>query len=152
MEKIIDVKWHPANQLIVAKISGKLNREDIQRWEESMLYVVNNLPDNSLFKIVVDLDGFEAETMEVHKQFRTIIPLLLADYNYRVGYLDMFPEAKVELNQTRGISCIAMANVHHNVEKMLDYQTRFSKTHEQYFTETEPALAWIKNLNLNSPS
>lgn len=152
MEKIIDVKWHSSHQMLVAKLSGKLNAEDVRHWNNLLLRATDNLHDNSVFKIVVDLHGFEAEDMEVHKQFRTIIPALLADYNYRIGYLDMFPEAKVELNQTRGISCIAMANVHHNVEKMLDYQTRFSKTHEQYFTETEPALAWIKNLNMNSAS
>lgn len=129
-EKLIEVKWYSANQLIVAKISGKLNREDIELWKDSLLNVVNNLPDNTVFKIMVDLHGFEADDMEVNKQFRTINPLLLADYNYRIGYLDMFPETNVELKQTRGISCISMANIHRNADKMLAYQTRFANEHE----------------------
>ncbi|MEJ8843685.1 hypothetical protein WG954_14940 [Lacibacter sp. H375] len=144
MEKIIDVKWHSSQQMLVAKLSGKLNAEDIRHWNNLLLGAMDNLNDNSVFKIVVDLHGFEAEDMEVHKQFRTIIPALLADYNYRIGYLDMFPEANIELKQTRGIRCIAMANVHHNAEKMLDYQTRFGNEHEHYFTESDMALAWIK--------
>ncbi|QNA45939.1 hypothetical protein [Lacibacter sediminis] len=146
MEKIVKAEWQSGEKLVVARLSGIVNLEDIQNWKNSLYNVLNLLPDNSSFKMLVDLHGFEAENMETHKEYRTIIPLLLADYNYRIGYLDMFPEASVELKQTRGINCIAMANVHHNADKMLDYQTRFGNEHEHYFTESDAALAWIKNM------
>jgi hypothetical protein len=149
MEKIMRSEWHSKEHLLITKISGKLNKQDIESWRNSLLTAMSSIPAKSTFKMLVDLYGFEADNMEVHKEFRTIIPSLLADYNYRIDYLDMFPEATVELKRTRGISCIAMANVHHNAEKMSDYQTRFGKYHEQYFTESEAALSWIRNLTLN---
>jgi hypothetical protein len=97
----------------------------------------------------VNLFGFKAENFEVHKAYRNIIPLLLADFGYRIGYLDMFPEASVELRHYRGIRCVAMANVHQDATKMKDYQERFSNSHEQYFTDQETAVNWIYGLQFS---
>jgi len=44
----------------------------------------------------------------------------------------------------RGIECKAMANVHQDETKMADYEKRFSKAYERYFTDSAAALNWIK--------
>lgn len=144
MEKIIGTEWQPQDNLIITRLSGLLNTEDIKAWETSLHEALAHIPDNTSFKILVNLHGFTAGHVDVHKQYRNIMPLLLAGYGYRIGYLDMFPEATVELTITRGITCKAMANVHQDETKMNDYEKRFSKAHERYFINSDEALSWIR--------
>lgn len=139
--------WHPNERLIVTRLNGKVSINDIKKWEGDLLKVIDSIPSDSSFKIMVDLSNFEAENTEAHKYFRNIIPLLLADHHYRIGYLDMFPEASIQLRKKRGIECLAMVNVHHNEEKMTDYQSRFSSTREQYYTDRDKAMKWILSIN-----
>jgi hypothetical protein len=146
MEKLIYTSWDATSKILVTTLRGKVNEEDVDSWEASLTNTLASIPDGTRFKILVNLHGFEAENMDVHKRYRTIMPLLLAQYGYRIGYLDMFPEAEIELHHTRGIRCIAMANVHHNADKMNDYQRRFANVHEHYFTEPEDAWNWITNV------
>lgn len=146
MEKIIESRFIPGDQLLVTRLSGILNEEDIVAWKASLEAALATVPDNGSFKILVNLHGFQAENYEVHKKYRVIIPLLLAGYGYRIGYLDMFPEADVVLRNTRGIRCLAMANVHHDNTKMEDYSRRFSGPAEAYFTVPGDALDWIQHL------
>lgn len=144
MEKIISTTWHPELNLVVTRLSGLLNANDIAHWKATIDETFSGIPDNTTFKILVNLYGFKAVDFEVHKYYRNIIPLLLAAHGYRIGYLDMFPEATVELTNTRGIRCIAMANVDQDETKMNDYNARFSNASEHYFTDPDSALSWIK--------
>jgi hypothetical protein len=146
MKRNIQTSWHPNEELIVTRLNGKLGIDDIIHWEKDLLQTMEHIPNDISFKILVDLSEFEAENMDVHKYFRNIIPLLLANYSYRIGYLKIFPEANIQLNKIRGITCIAMANVHHNQEKMTDYQLKFSNTYEQYFTNADKAMKWILSI------
>jgi hypothetical protein len=148
VHKIISTTWEPLHDLLVTTLSGKIDSNDVDTWHFTLKNAAAKIPDESSFKILVNLYGFEAETTAVHKKYRTIMPLFLADYGYRIGYLDMFPEAAIQLGTTRGIRCVAMANVHHNADKMNDYQNRFSSEHEQYFTDQEGALRWITDLRM----
>lgn len=146
MEKRISTRFFQKRQLLITRLCGVLNGQDICRWSASLENAFRKIPDNGKFKILVNLHGFRAADMETHKRFRTIMPALLADYGYRIGYLDMFPEANVELKNTRGIRCVAMANVHHEETKMNDYQARFGSDSEAYFTDPAKARNWILQL------
>lgn len=149
MTKIITSFWQPAEQMVTTRLSGLLDTADIQYWENTLIETMKQVPDNTDVKMLVDLHGFKAENFEVHKQYRNIIPLLLARHGYRIGYLDMFPEATITLSTERGIRAVAMANVHQDETKMKDYQEKFSKLFEQYFTDSTAALAWILSVKLN---
>ena len=146
MEKITEATYYPDQKIVELRLSGLLNAADIENWKNEIEKTMSQVPDNSTFKMLVNLHGFKAENFEVHKAFRNIVPLLLADYGYRIGYLDMFPEASVELKNTRGIQCVAMANVHQDETKMKDYQEKFSSAKEQYFTEPLVAEQWIESI------
>lgn len=146
MNIVADTKWYPEQQLLVTQLSGKIELKHVEAWKSSLVSALSLVPDNSSFKILIDLFGFEAVDTETHKAYRTIVPTLLAAYNYRIGYLDMFPEAEVVLKKERGIVCVAMANIHHNQSKMTDYQNRFSSAHEQYFSDIESGLNWINSI------
>ncbi|HLO79846.1 MAG TPA: hypothetical protein VK166_02740 [Chitinophagaceae bacterium] len=136
--------------LIITRISGQANEEDVTRWENSLQTALNQVPDNSVFKIMVDLHGFKAVNFEVHKKFRVIIPKTLADYHWRVGYLDLFPEAEIELKQTRGIRCVAAVHVHHDETKIRAYDQNHSRYNERFFTDPVMARQWIEDFNVTA--
>jgi hypothetical protein len=140
--------WSEQQNLIITRISGQATGEDVARWENSLLTALLQVPDNGVFKIMVDLHGFKAVNFEVHKQFRVIIPKTLADYNWRVGYLDLFPEAEIEVKQTRGIRCVAAVHVHHDESKIRTYDQNHSRYNERFFTDPVMARDWIENYNV----
>lgn len=146
MEKVIYSEFRADLGILITRLGGLINSSDIICWENSLLEATANIPANTTFSMFVNLMGFKASNFAVHKQFRTIIPTLLSNYGYRIGYLDMFPEAEITLSNKRGIRCIAMANAHQDASKMLDYQTKFSNATEQYFTDEKAAWEWITNL------
>lgn len=149
MTKMTNSFWQPAEQLVTTRLSGLLDTADIQNWENTLIKTMEQVPDDIDIKMLVDLHGFKAENFEVHKQYRNIIPLLLARHGYRIGYLDMFPEANITLTTERGIRVVAMANVHQDETKMKDYQEKFSTPFEQYFTDPAAAHKWILSVKLN---
>lgn len=148
---ITESSWIADQQLIITRISGPTTAEDVSRWEATLQKALNQIPDQGIFKILVDLHGFKAVNFEVHKQFRVIIPGTLAAYNWRVGYLDMFPEASIELNKTRGIECVAAVHVHDDETKIRNYDLHYSRPNERFFTDRLTARQWIEAFEIHHP-
>ena len=140
--------WKADQQLIVTRISGNATSDDVTRWEKSLIETLEKVPEGGVFKILVDLEVFKAVDFEVHKQFRVIVPKTLADYNWRVGYLDLFPEATLELKSTRGIRCVAAAHVHHDESKIKNYEQNHSRYNERFFTNRSLAREWIDGFDI----
>lgn len=149
MEKVIYSEYKAEAGILLTQLCGLMSSNDILRWENSLLEAAGTIPAGTTFKMFVNLKGFKASNFEVHKQFRIIIPTLLSKYGYRIGYLNMFPEADITIQNFREIQCIAMANVHQDETKMMDYQAKFSTPTEQYFTDEQEAWDWISQLNVN---
>lgn len=149
LSKITKTRWDSASRLIVTHISGDLGKEEIEAWEKSLTESLAQIEDNSTFKIFVNLYGFKALDIEAHKRFRTIIPLALADYGWKVGYLGLFEEEakSMTIRNTRGIQCIGAAHSHQDETKMSLYETRFGHEKERFFTNPNEAMEWIQNLN-----
>lgn len=129
--------WHAEKKMIVTHLSGNIDDTDIDAWEKSLQKVLSQIETGGSFKIFVNLHGFKAVNFEVHKKFRTIIPLTLAAYGWRVGYLDMFGDEakKLQVFNTRGISCVAAVHCHQDSSKILLYESRYSRPNEHYFTD-----------------
>ena len=137
--------WLPKESLIITEIKGALSIKDIEEWESSLNSTLNELPDNTRFRIFVDMFGFAPMDVEVHKRFREIIPLTLAKYGWKVGYLNMFKEAdNLLLNRERGISCVKAAHAHQDSYKIEEYDRRFGSETEHFFTDSNKALAWLR--------
>ncbi|WP_276486049.1 hypothetical protein [Paraflavitalea pollutisoli] len=144
---IADTTWNPDAGMIITSLSGQVNSNDIERWERSLQTAFSQLPDESSFKIFVNLYGFKAVDFEVHKRFRSIVPLSLAAYGWRVGYLDLFEEAaNLPLVVTRGIRCTAAAHAHQDETKIQLYESSYSHDREHYFTDPLLAEQWIRSL------
>lgn len=143
--KTIGSTWQPALQLVETTISGDVNIDDIQEWEQSLQETLDQIPDGATFKIFVNLHGFKAVNLDAHKRFRTIIPLTLASYGWRVGYLGLFEQEAERITYTfnRGIRCLAAAHSHHDASKMSLYRDRFAHERENYFTDPTEAREWI---------
>lgn len=140
--------WNQKEKLLTTQISGDAAIEDVKRWEASLQKSLEEISDNGVFKIFINLDGFKAVNFEVHKAFREIISRTLANFGWRVGYLDMFPEASVELKSERGIVCKAAVHLHHDETKITNYDKNYSRQNERFFTDVYKAKAWIDNYKI----
>ena len=138
-------QWFPEESLLVTELKGPLAVADIEAWERSLHSVLSQLPDNTSFKILVDLVGLAPVDVETHKRYRSIVPLALAKNGWRIGYLDLFEEANdLVLTAERGVRCVKAAHAHHDAYKIEEYERRFGKPAERFFTDSAAALAWLK--------
>ena len=150
--KITETSWHPEKRLIVTHISGDIEKDDIEHWERSFRNALEQIEDNSTFKIFINMYGFKAVNIDAHKRFRAVIPLTLADYGWKVGYLGLFEEEAKTMTykNTRGIKCVGAAHSHQDETKMDLYETRFSSDREHFFTDPIQARQWIETLEMAS--
>jgi hypothetical protein len=145
---IAETTWIPEKQLVVTHLSGEAEQTGIETWEASLQEALAQIPDDSTFRILVNIHGFQAADLEAHKTFRTIVPLTLAAYGWKVGYVNLFEEEAKNLvyTSTRGIKCVAAAHCHQDATKIERYQTRFGRPNEQFFTDPEQARRWLESL------
>jgi hypothetical protein len=61
--------------------------------------------------------------------------------------LDLFPEVEVTLLRTRGIVCRAVANIHHDHDKMGEYERTLARSYQRFFTNVDEARAWLVSLD-----
>lgn len=145
-EKVIETNWWHGQKLIETKLIGEVDLDDINLWKHSLKEALNKITEGGSFKIMVNLYGFKAVNIEAHKQYREIIPLLLAQYDWKVGYVDLFEESKaMKFTRTRGIHCFAAVHVHHDKEKIGKYEENFGRVNEHFMTDPEKAMQWILN-------
>jgi len=151
LEKVIRTDWYPDQKLITTQISGDVDKADIEQWEYSLTNTLSQLEDNSTFKIFINLYGFKAIDIDAHKRFRSIVPLTLAQYGWKVGYVDLFEEEAKNLtySNTRGIQCTAAVHVHQDASKIDQYEARFGREEEHFFSDPIKADQWIRSFKLN---
>jgi hypothetical protein len=139
-------KWYPESKLVVTQISGDLDEAEIAAWEQGLNRIFDELADGESFKILIDMHGFQASDVVAHKRFRNIIPLKMAEFGWKVGYVDLFEEeaGKMVYANYRNIQCRAAAHCHHDSGKMEMYERRFSRYNEHFFASREDARNWIE--------
>src|SRR5690606_18642081 len=90
--KTTDSTWYSEKKLLVTQISGALSKTDIEQWKNGFKDALEKVEANSSFKIFVNMYGFKATDLDAHKRFRGVIPLALADYGWKTGYVNLFEE------------------------------------------------------------
>ncbi|GAB3175237.1 hypothetical protein [Telluribacter humicola] len=139
--------WYPEQKLIVTQLSGDVDQADIEQWEQSLHQALAQVEDGGTFKILVNLWGFKAVDFPTHKKYREIIPLTLANYGWKVGYVDLFEEAAAMTFTTeRGIRCTGAAHAHQDATKIEKYESLFGRDNERFFTDPKLAEEWILGL------
>lgn len=146
--KIAKTDWEPGNRLIITHISGDMEKEDVIRWEKSLYEALDRIEEGGTFSIFVNLHGFTAANLDAHKHFRSIVPLTLAEYGWKVGYVAMFEEeaSKMVLTRKRDIRCVAAVHCHQDGTKIEKYESLYSSPNERFFTDPEQAEAWIRSI------
>lgn len=150
IDKAIETNWYPDKRLLVTHISGELDKNDIDNWKKAFKNSLRQIQNNTTFKIFVNMYGFRAATTDAHKNFRDVVPLTLAKYGWKVGYMGLFEEETktVIFKKTRGIRCVGAAHSHHDKTKMDFYESRFSTDREHFFRDPSLAKQWIEKLEL----
>lgn len=146
MKKQFGTEWISEISLIITRLKGEVDETDVKEWNQSLQETFAKLPNHSKFKILIDLYGFQAKNLEVHKQYREIVPLTLARFGWKVGYVDMFERKKdLVLTTDRGIQCVAAVHVHQDETKINKYEELYSRENEHFWTDLEKAEEWIRD-------
>ncbi|TGL44605.1 hypothetical protein [Leptospira perdikensis] len=149
MNPEIYTQWEKQTNLITTRLSGAVTETDISKWKESLNKTFADLPQGTKFKIFVNLHGLNPASVSAHKAYRDIIPLLLSRYNWRIGYLDLFEEAKgLKLTSENEIECFAAVHCHHDSYKINEYESRFGKDSEHFFDDPEKSETWIRSYSV----
>lgn len=148
--KTIDTQWYPEERLIITQISGDVDKDDVEAWEQSLHEQLARVEDGATFKIFINLYGFKAVDLDAHKRFRAIVPSTLANYGWKVGYVNLFDEAaSMVLKNERGIQCVAAVHCHQDSTKIEQYESRFGKDNEHFYTDPVLAEQWIRSVSLS---
>lgn len=120
------------------------------KWENSIRNTLDQIHDNSIFKIFVNMYGYIPSSIDTHKRFREILPVLLAQYGWKAGYMRLFKEEAeyIKDTTTRGIHCIAAAYAHQDNIKMELFAAMYNHESEHYFADPEMARKWIEDLRM----
>ncbi|MFS4460428.1 hypothetical protein [Bdellovibrio sp. HCB2-146] len=145
--KTITTTYDPTTNLLTTTYKGPLTAEDAKTWESQLTEATEKIPANTDFKLLLDIHSFEPINIDAHKAMRNIIPMLLANHGLRPAFIDLFDEKpELPIKIENGKRCVAFANVHHEENKMADYQRRIGKPNQHFFTDYEKAKAWILSL------
>jgi hypothetical protein len=147
---VFGTEWFPEEKIIDTRLCGLSSLQDIEQWEASLHFALKQVEDGGSFKIMVDLFGFCATDFEAHKRFRTVIPVTLSQYGWKVGYVDLFNDEQEKLRyvNTRKIKCVAAAHAHQDETKIGLYERSYSCHNEHFFTDPVMARRWLKGLSL----
>lgn len=139
-------QWEVSAGILVTRLQGMVTVDDVGRWRSSLEEALAHIEGNSRFRLLVDLHGYEPAAIQAHKEMRSIIPLTLARYGFRTALLDLFEPIEMALQATNGITCTAVAHVHHDESKMAEYARRIGRDNEQFFSDPDAAWAWLQTL------
>lgn len=148
MEVIVQTRWDVAAGLLVTRLAGTCDLDDVRRWSASLDEAIAQMEDGSRFKLLSDLTGYEFAEVSAHREMRSVLPRKLAEHGFRTALLDLFEGVQITLREVRGISCAAYAHVHHDGWKMNDYELRLSRPIERFFSDRTAAEAWLRSIPL----
>lgn len=135
--------------MLTSRLGGGVSIGDVRRWKASLERELARIPDGARFRLVDDLSGYEIADLEAHKERRVVMPLTLAAYGFRTALLDLFDPVELPITTTRGIACVAVAHVHHDAEKMRQYNERIARENERFFTDAASAEVWIGGIEVH---
>ena len=143
---VAETGWDAEAATLATRLGGEVSLADVRRWKESLERELARIPDGARFRMIVDLTGYDVGDLEAHKEMRVVVPLTLAAYGHRTALLDLFDPVDLPIGTTRGITCVAVAHVHHDAEKMRQYDERIARDDERFFTDAASAEAWIRGI------
>lgn len=136
--------WDDTLSLLQTELKGPVTARDVQLWEKELQRELDLVPDGRMFRLLLDLHGFEPVDMEAHKAMRLVIPTILMNHGMRPAFADLFDDAgEITLKKERQRRCFAFANVHHDEHKMGQYEIKIGRADQRFFTDAGAARQWL---------
>jgi hypothetical protein len=133
--------------VLVTELRHTATVADVEAWRERLDAAVAGVPANGRFKLLLDLRGYEPADLAAHKAMRDVVPGVLLRHGMRPAFLDLFDDPPhAETTTERGVVCTAFANVHHDAEKMAEYERRIGRPDQRFFTDRSAAEEWLGGL------
>lgn len=142
----MDLSSHldPSTGVLRTHLTGTVDVADVAEWVAGLRLAVASVPDGGTFRLLVDLHGYEPASLDAHRDMRLVVPELLARHGMAPAVAGLFDDAEpVPVTVERGVRCTAMANVHHDPEKMARYADTVGGAHQQFFHDPTAAEAWL---------
>lgn len=143
---VTDTVWDADRLLLSTRLHGVVTVAEVRQWQAGLTQVLARLPDGIAFKTLVNLSGYEPGDLDAHKAMRSIVPLTLAAHGFRTALLDLFDPVDLPVQATRGVTCVAVAHVHHDAGKMDEYERRLGRANERFFVDARRALDWLSTI------
>jgi hypothetical protein len=140
----IESVWRPDEKIFLTQLGGLIDVETLRRWKALLRQTFQKIGPNERFKFISDLCGYQPASQEVHREMREVVPVVLASYGFRSVLLDIYEGIEVKLGNIRGINCYAAAHVHHDREKMDEFDERFGLPAERFFSDLDTAREWAR--------
>ena len=146
-DAIITVTWLDDAQVLSTRVAGVLSLDDVERWRQDLQRTVRRLPREGVFRMLVDVRGYEVadQNRHVHQVMREVIPLFLAAHGFRVGFFDLYQAEPSVGRDAAEALCVAAAHVHHDQAKMERYNELLGTTSERFFSDLAEAAAWLQH-------
>ncbi len=140
--------FDPTGRLLTTGLVGTVQSEDVEAWIDDVTHILHGLPNGSTFALLFDLSTYEPGSIAAHRGMRTVMPDALARHGMRPAYLDLFePGVEMPVEPDPDVRCVAFANVHHNADRMADYEDRAGKADQRFFSDLPTARRWILGLS-----
>jgi hypothetical protein len=136
--------WDDTLSILQTELKGPVTREDVDIWKRNLLAELDRIPDGRLFRLLLDLNGYEPVDMEAHKAMRLVIPDILLHHGMRPAYADLYDDpGELHVSMFRNRRCFAFANVHHDENKMKQYDIKIGRADQRFFTDPDKARQWL---------
>jgi hypothetical protein len=124
-------------RVLRTELRGKVTTGEVERWRAALDHAIASMPRGTNFGLLVDLRGYEPESIEAHKEMRTVIPRFLVAHGMRPALLDLFPETpRPTISARAAVRCCALALVHHHPEDL-------NEPEQRSFTDRVAAERWL---------
>lgn len=138
-------EWNTTTSTLTTRLGGIATFEDVTAWIASLSAAVSAIPDNTPFKLLVDLSHYQFANLDAHKEMRVVIPILLSQCNFKSWLVTHFSGAEIDISSVRGLRCVAVAHVHDDEGKMREYETRAQSPVERFFSNVDDAKTWLES-------
>jgi len=136
--------WDDTLSILQTELKGPVTQGDVELWKKNLHTELNRIPDGRAFRLLLDLHGFEPVDLEAHKAMRLVIPHILMQHGMRPAYADLFDEpGTISVSMLRNRRCFAFANVHHDENKMGQYEIKIGRSDQRFFTDPTKARQWL---------
>lgn len=140
-------EWNPDKAIFISRLSGLATLEDNLLWKAGLESVSGKIEATAFFKLCLDVRGYEFDSVQTHKFHREIIPRFLARHRFTLSFLSNKEITEISKNlKLESKTCIAVAMIHHDREKMNKLNEMYGKPNEGYFSNYTQGAEWIERI------